>query len=168
MNAKTYYRISEKKYAKGDIVKGQGKRPLENKEALIEEILEQRRPADCPDRGDSVYMREEREFSTVGVCYDEGYVHKVEPVGKVDQRDLAWIGVLQLRHHKDERLRKTRYPELSDSQIADRYWSGEESEKPLWEWVAKNAKVVAVDSDLSGVRPDSPLLDILSGKAPIR
>jgi hypothetical protein len=106
MSSKTYYRIAERKYAKGYIMRGRGTRPLEDKEPFVEQILGQRRPDDSPDRGDSVYMREEREFSTVGVPYDEGYVHEVVPIGKVDQRDLAWIGILQRRHHKNERLRK--------------------------------------------------------------
>jgi hypothetical protein len=168
MSSKTYYRIAERKYAKDEIIRGRGKSPLEAKEPLVEEILEQRRPADCPDRGDSVYMREEREFSTVGVTYDEGYVHEVEPIGEVDKRDLAWIGVIQRRHHKNELLRKNEYPTLSDTEIADKYWSGEASDKPLWEWVATEAKVIDVDNDLSRVRPNSPLLDSLSGKPPTK
>jgi hypothetical protein len=168
MSTKTYYRIAEKKCAKDDIMKGPGKRPLADKEPLVETILEGRRPADCPDRGDSVYMREEREFSTVGVPFDEGYVHTVEPIGKVDKRDLAWIGVIQRRHHKNQRLRKNEYPTLSDNDVADRYWSGEASDKPLWEWVAKEAKAVDVDSDLSRVRPNSPGLDTFSAKPPTK
>jgi hypothetical protein len=164
MSSKTYYRIAKKKYAKNEIMRGRGRRPLGDKEPLVEQILARRRPADCPDRGDSVYMRVEREFSTVGVTYDEGYVHEVEPIGKVDKRDLAWIGAIQMRYHKNQRLRKNEYPELSDDEIADRYWSGEASDKPLWEWVAKKAKVINVDSDRSRVRPNSPLLDSLSGK----
>jgi hypothetical protein len=47
----------------------------------------------------------------------------------------------------------------------DKYWSGEASEKPRWEWVAREAKVIDVDKDLSPVRPNSPLLDVMSGKA---
>jgi hypothetical protein len=161
MITKTYYRIAEKKNAIGDLMKGRGVRPLANTESQVEEILEARRPPDCPDRGDSIYMREEREFSTVGVTFDEGYVHKVEPLGKVDKRDLAWIGIIQRRHHKNDLLRKDVLVGLSDSDIADRYWRGEASSKPLWEWVAKEAKVIDVDDDLSRVRPKSPLLGLL-------
>jgi hypothetical protein len=130
-------------------MKGSGSRPLEGKEPLVEEILEQQRPPDCPDRGDSVYMREEREFSTVGVPYDEGYVHTVVPIGRVDKRDLAWIGVIQLRQQRNEQLRKNLYPKLSNARVADKYWSGEASDKPLWEWVAKEAKVVDVEGNLA-------------------
>src|SRR6266567_7695820 len=41
MSTKTYYRIAGKRYAKGDIMKGRGKRPLEDTEPLVEDILEQ-------------------------------------------------------------------------------------------------------------------------------
>jgi hypothetical protein len=164
MSAKTYFRIAEKKYAKGDIMKGRGKRPLADEEPLVETILDSRRPPECPDRGDCVYMRVEREFGRVGVTFDKGYVHKIEPIGKIDKRDLTWIGVLQSRHHKNERLRKNEYSSLTDNDIADKYWSGEGSDKASWEWVAKEAKVLDVDSDLSRVRRESPLLDIFSTK----
>jgi len=63
-------------------------------------------------------------------------------------------------------LRKNQYPKLSDTQVADKYWRGEASDKPRWEWVAREAKVIEVDKDLSRVRPNSPLLDIVSGKPP--
>jgi hypothetical protein len=165
MSAKTYYRIADKKYAEDDIMKGQGKRPLEGGEPLVEELLEQQRPADCPDRGDSVYMREEREFSTMGLSYDEGYVHKVEPIGKVHRRDVAWIGVIQRRHHKDKRLRKDSCPELSDAQLAEKYWKGEASKTPMWEWIAKEAKVIEVESTPARVRAKSLFLDIFSSKS---
>jgi hypothetical protein len=159
MSAKRYYRISEKKYAKGEIIQGRGKKPLADKEPLVEHILDNRRPADSPGRGDSVYMREEREFSSVGVTFDEGYIHEVEPIGKVEKRDLNWVGVLQRRHHKNERLRTDGFPLLSDSDIADKYWSGEASDNPSWEWVAKEAKVIDVDCALSRVRGETPHLD---------
>lgn len=141
---------------------GRGKRPLADTEPLIEDILAGRRPHHCADRGDSIYMREEREFSTVGVTFDNGYVHTVEPIGKVDKRDLAWIGVLQRRHHKNERVRKNVHPALSDDDVADRYWNGEASDRPLWEWVTEKATVIDVDDELSRVRPESPLLDAFS------
>jgi hypothetical protein len=166
MNSTTYYRIAEKKYSKDDVMKGSGRRPLEGKEPVVEEILKQQRPPDCPDRADSVYMRQEREFSTVGIPYDEGYVHTVAPIGRIDKRDLTWIGVIQLRHHRNEKLRKNLSPKLSDAQIADKYWSGEASDKPSWEWVAKEAKVVDVEEDRSRIRRRSPLLDMFGPEPP--
>ena len=129
-----YYRIAEKKHERGAIMKGSGKRPLAETEPHVETILEKQRPADCPDRGDCVYMLEECDFRTAGVPFDQGYVHTVEPLGKIDKRDLAWIGVIQRRYHKDSRLRKNQYSDLSDEQVADKYWSGEASDKPSWEW----------------------------------
>jgi len=35
-------------------------------------------------------MREEREFSTLGIPYDEGYVHKVEP--SEGFTNAPWLG----------------------------------------------------------------------------
>jgi hypothetical protein len=42
--------------------------------------------------------RREREFSTVGVTFSEGYIHTVEPIAGAEKRDIRWIGVLQRRH----------------------------------------------------------------------
>ena len=107
-------------------------------------------------------LLEECDFRTAGVPFDQGYVHTVEPLGKIDKRDLAWIGVIQRRYHKDSRLRKNQYSDLSDEQVADKYWSGEASDKPSWEWVTKEAKVIAVDNETSQVRPNSPFLNPLN------
>ena len=104
----------------------------------------------------------------MGVSYDEGYVHKVEPLGKVDKRDLTWIGVIQSRHHRNAQIRKDRCPKLSDDHLAHNYWRGEASKRPLWEWVAKEAKVIEVDSTLSRVRPNSSLLDMVTCKPPAK
>lgn len=37
-------------------------------------------------------MREDCDFSRMGLSYSEGYVHQVEPTGPVEQRDVTWIG----------------------------------------------------------------------------
>jgi hypothetical protein len=39
-------------------------------------------------------------------------------------------------------------------QVADKWWAGEGSEKPDWEWVAKEAAVVAVDENPATVKPN--------------
>jgi hypothetical protein len=166
MSSKIYYRIAKTRYATGDVMKGLGERPLQSTEPSVEDILEQRRPTHCPYRGDSVYMREDRRFSRVGVPFSEGYVHEVEPIGDVYKRDLAWIGILQRRHHKNPHLQRNEHPELSDAEVADKYWAGEASDNACWEYVANEAKVVDVDKDLSPVRPNSPLLDSLTWKSP--
>ena len=167
MNATTYYRIAERKYTKDKIMKGRGDRPLANNFPAVEAILESRRPSESLDRGDSVYMREDRDFNSVGVTFDEGYIHQIEPLGKVDKRDLTWIGVLQRRNHKDTWLRKNSYPLLSDVDVADNYWSGKASDNPSWEWITKEARVLEVDSGSSRVRPNpTPFLDSFSDIPP--
>ncbi len=166
MSTKTYYRISVIKHDRGEIMRGRGKRPLEEKEAIVEEILNRYRPVNCPDRGDSVYMREDREFNAVGVAFYEGYVHKVEAIGNVYQRDTTWIGMLQMRHHKVAVLRKDKCPELSDAELAEKYWNGAASKTPAWEWVANQARVIEVEDLEVRVRPSGGLIDIFDIKPP--
>jgi hypothetical protein len=55
VSTSTYFRIAQKKIAKGEIMKGRGTRPLAANEPLVEEILEGRRVRECcrsdwPDR----------------------------------------------------------------------------------------------------------------------
>lgn len=153
MTSTKFYRIAGKKHDVGDTMMGRGTAPLQDRFPMVEEILERRRPADCPPRADCIYMRDARDFRTVGVTYKEGYVHEVEPVGKVDQRDIAWIGSLQWRYFPTEKMRKDEHPPLSDDELADRYWGGVASEKPTWEWVSKEGTVKAVDDVVSPVSP---------------
>jgi len=54
MSSKPYYRIAERQHPKGSTMTGRGKRSLEDKEPLVEQILEKQRPEDCPDRGDKI------------------------------------------------------------------------------------------------------------------
>ena len=159
MSKKQYYRIAEKKYPKDHVFKGSGKRPLQDRFPEVEDILERRRPKGKNGRGDSVYLKDSKDFSKVGVTYGEGYVHTVDAVGRVEQRDLGWTGVLQQRYFPDKRFRKNLLPHLTDDEVADKWWAGEASEKPEWEWVAEGATVVDVENDRVTVKPDSPLLN---------
>jgi hypothetical protein len=161
---KPFYRISNDKYPKGYVFRGSGKRPLQDRFPEVEDILEGRRPKDKDDRGNSVYLREDKDFSKVGVTYGEGYIHTVDPVGRVERRDLVWTGILQKRYIQDERFRKDLRPDLSDDQVADKWWAGEGSETPDWEWVAPQATVVDVEADPITVKPNSPLLNIFDRK----
>jgi hypothetical protein len=155
-----YYRIAKDKHPKGHVFRGGGERPLQDRFPDVEDILERRRPTDKDDRGKSVYLRGDRDFDRVGVTYGEGYIHAVDPVGDVERRDLVWTGILQRRYIQDERFRKKLRPHLTDDQIADKWWAGEGSETPDWEYVAPEATVVDVEDDPTKVKPNSPLLKI--------
>jgi hypothetical protein len=157
-----YYRVAENRHAKGHVFKGSGKRPLQDRFPHVEEIFERRRPKDKDDRGHSVYLKDDKDFSKVGVTYDEGYLHTVDPVGEVEQRDLVWTGILQKRYIKDSRFQKNLRPDLSDDQVADKWWAGEGSETPNWEWVTKEAVVVEVEENPVTVKPNSPLLNVFN------
>jgi hypothetical protein len=154
----SYYRIAATRRTEGEVITGPGTRPLAASEAHIEDILEAHRPKNCPDRGNSVYMRRDKDFATVGVPFDMGFVHTIEPLAEVFQRDLTWIGLLQRRHHQNPSIKKN-LSALDDRTIALNYWNGAAGDKPVWEWVTTTAKVVAVDDEFSPVRPNSKFLD---------
>lgn len=164
MRQKLYYRIAETKHAKNHVFSGCGNGPLQDTFPDVEHILEKHRPAGKDDRGNSVYLREDKDFSKTGVPYNEGYIHTVHPIGEPEQRDLVWTGILQLRYITDEHIRKDLRPDLTDDQIADKWWSGEGSETPHWEWVAKKAAVVDVEDCAVTVRLEGPLLGIFDSE----
>jgi len=155
-----YYHISPVQLSIGQVIGGTGKRPLQERHPVIEGILEERRPTDELDRGSSVYLRQHRDFSTVGVTYYQGYIHTVEPIGSIRRRDLVWTGILQERHARDMRFRKDRYPLLTDAEIANLWWAGEASDQPDWEFLVEKASVIEVESTPVVVKPFSPLLNI--------
>src|SRR5271155_4435249 len=101
MAAKTYNRIEKDKRPFGGIFTRSGPPPLNQDYPVVESILERRRPAECLSRSESVNMREDRDFSMMGIdTFDNGYVHQLEPLGPVETRDVVWIGALQARYPK--------------------------------------------------------------------
>lgn len=160
--AKTeFYRIAERKYAKGHVFRGIGKSPLQDRFPEVETILERRRPKCKCSRADSVYLKDDKDFGRVGVTFREGYIHTVEPNRVNDRRDLGWTGVLQKRYFPEPRFGKMLLPDLTDDQVADKWWAGEASNAPVWEWVTEEAIVVDVDDNPTFVRLESSLLDLL-------
>lgn len=155
-----YYHISPVQLLLGRVIVGTGKRPLEERHPIIEGILEERRPTHELDRGSPVYLRQHKDFSTVGVTYYKGYIHIVEPIGNIRRRDLVWTGILQERHARDMRFRRDRCPLLTDGEIADLWWAGEASDQPDWEFLAERASVIEAESSPVIVKPFSPLLNI--------
>lgn len=154
MKVKTYNRIEKIRRELGSIITRRGTPPLEEDFPTVESILEKRRPNGCLSRSESVNMREGRDFSRMGIdTFENGYVHQIEALSAVEKRDVAWIGALQGRYPKGNLKHTEKYKNLSDDQIADRYWDGALSENPSWEYATAKAKVVSVEGDLSPVRP---------------
>lgn len=156
-----YKRIAQERSCVGDIMTGRGTAPLTDRFSKVEAILERNKPSNAPNRGQSVFMRDDEDFSGVGVTYSKGYVHVVEPVGSVFKRDTYWIGVLQKRYIKDRRFRNDLESTLSDDEVAKNYWTGHASAKPIWEWVAEKVKVIHAAKNPVDVKPNSPLLNAL-------
>jgi hypothetical protein len=117
-----------------------------------------------------MFFAETPEFANLGVQYDVGYIHFIEPVGDVQRHDQAWLGELQLRHHKNKemvrrmdaanRTRRKEFEGMTDRVLCENYFSGALSENPSIEVVAKGATVTGYYSEEPvRVRP-SGLLDM--------
>lgn len=128
--AKTYKRIAEQRNSEGHIFGATGVFPLWAEAAEVEDCLERNRTALCLRRDSCVYMRADRDFSWMGLTYREGYVHQVVPKGPVEQRDVTWIGYLQLLLNPNPRIRAVSEQQrmsrhgLTNDELAQRYWAG--------------------------------------------
>lgn len=158
---KTYNRIAKDQHAVGHAFMGRGVAPLLKEHPHVEAFLELHRPPHCMARKDTTYMREDRDFSMMGLqdWYTEGYVHQVEPKGPVEKRDVRWIGALQALMARSEMAskyyaarRKTMFEGLSNEEIAEAYWTGRESREPSWEFVTIEGEVIAVDDKPSPLK----------------
>lgn len=145
MSPMQYYRVAKDMHPLGHVFEGGGAAPLSERFSEVEEILERRRPQEKVHRGASVFFKADKDFEQVGLNYSEGYIHTVAPIDRPERRDLTWTGILQLRSFKDERFRKDLRPDLTDDEVADKWWAGEMSATPNWEWVAERVIVVSVD-----------------------
>lgn len=151
---KTYNRIEENKREVGFRMTRNSPAALEKDYPTVEAILERRRPEGCVSRRNSVNMREDRDFRTMGIeGFEHGYVHQLEPTKPVEVRDVVWIGALQARYPKNNLPLRDQYPGVSDDELADRYWRGELSASPSTECVTEEAIVISVEDKLSPVRP---------------
>jgi hypothetical protein len=157
--ARKYNRIEKQQKPIGHIFGPTGVFPLGAETPEVEECLERNRPAHCLRRDNCVYMREDRDFSRMGLSYAEGYVHQINPIGPVEQRDVTWIGYLQLLLNRNPRIRAVSEEQrmarhgLTNDELAQRYWQGMVSSTPNLEQVTSQAEVVEVDSFLSSVKP---------------
>ena len=119
-------------------------------EIKVEEILSNVRPNNCIGRESSIFMSASRDACKKGLIFDEGYLHVVEPIGRVEKRDINWIKELQLRHHRNSIFHKKVDPALkniSDEEIANRYWQGISSAVAEWEYVSAAARVIELVSE---------------------
>lgn len=142
-----YYHMSREKLPNGTPLKVKGAFHVEPK---VEDILSSRKPDECVPRSESIFLSPTPDVRTQGLTYDEGYLHIVEPSGRIERRDNSWIGELQKRHHANEKIRCLRdsmLSNLTDDDLADNYWRGTASNNPTWEIVAEAAVITDLVSD---------------------
>lgn len=135
------YHFSKTKIPSGQFLRPTGTHHLPEE---IETLLAQTKPKHCIARPECVFVSEEEGCEFHGLPFTEGFLHQVEPVGSIERRDNAWLGVLQLRHSKWPRLKESgekKYPELSNEQICRNYWNGVASDTPNWEIAAEKIMV---------------------------
>lgn len=134
----TYFRMSETQRKAGKTFLPTGKLYLGEK---IEGLLEQYRPEHKLSRTRAVFMADCKQFSLTGIDFAEGYIHEVVALGPVSKHDEVWLGRMQLREiYLKRKLSLSSF--LSHEQLAGNYWSGEASEKPVWEYLAASARVI--------------------------
>jgi hypothetical protein len=155
-----FYRMAQEKRDVGFSFKGTGSKYLGED---IETLLEENRPADRLSRSEATFVSASQDVSKMGLPYREGYLHVVEPVGKFEQRDTAWLGELQKRRPVNQThaslIKDARLGHLSDEEIAEKYNTGEPTAKPEWEYLTSEAIVLKVDEKPRPVRPNSPFLN---------
>jgi hypothetical protein len=159
---KTYYHMSGKAFAPGDIICANGQEKLPT---VFEEPLEAYRPPSAGPRREFVYCRPELIFDRCGIV-DPKYIYRVEPAGKQQQpqvHDLAWIGPMQTAKLREKYLDRykaaKKFPEWSDELVeacCKGYWSGvpAKDDDPVWEYLFPCVRVVEVISDQL-VKPSS-------------
>lgn len=133
----------------------------------MESILARRKPDDAIDRTNAVYLSETNDPSLFGLTYDQGYIHTVAVKGKVQKRDTNLVGELQKRHHANPLIAKLadqRLAALSDDEVADKYYAGEPSQQPTWEYLAEGGTVEEVADEPVKIRSKSAdlLAEVLS------
>ena len=161
--SQTFYRMAVDRHPVGYPFKATGRKYLGDE---IEALIEAHKPAEFLSRAAATYLSASEDVSRMGLDYDEGYLHVVEPVGLVERRDAAWLGELQRRlpisavHAvlpKDERLAR-----FTNDEIAKNYVTGKPTLEPHWEHLASEAIVTAVDETPRRIRTHSPFLDAIS------
>lgn len=100
-------------------------------------ILEKYRPENMISHRDAVFMCDnDDDLDAVGGATD--YVLTLVALDKVERHDINWSSAISMALDQN----------MSDEEIAEfarKYWSGEPSDDPLWEYLTRSAKVQHVE-----------------------
>jgi hypothetical protein len=153
-NPQTYYRMMKMRHPVGSKLEPKGGPHIDPE---VEAILARYRRDGQIDRAHAIYFAETPEFSSLGISYDVGFIHIVEPVGETQRRDQSWLRELQLRHHKNPdfinrlssavKAGRKEFDGMSDQVVCENYFTGVLSSKPVIEVVANEATVVGHHSE---------------------
>jgi hypothetical protein len=107
--------------------------------SAFDEALERYRPVAALARGDAVFMCDDPQDCDNCGAHCE-WLFRVEPVGRVERHDLAWATAIDLVLSEGA---DDGHPDVVEH--ARRYWAGEASADPVWEYLAATARVVQVE-----------------------
>lgn len=137
-----YFHRSTEPLDVGAILRPRG---LLNNDLEIERMFEDARPARLLSRFNAVFMTADVRSRLNGV--HGNHIYRVAPAGLIGMHDNVWYGEVQKaglkRKHNSPLL--AGYPEWKPDVLAafvQRYWSGEPSTAPNWEYLASSAEVL--------------------------
>jgi hypothetical protein len=141
----TYFHGSTRQYHSQQVVTGQRTPHLEAEERVVENILEQCRPQNCMPRERCVYMVGGDEPDPADAVERAGgfstYMYRVAPQGPVERNDVFWWGELcSWAYEYMDGDKERAIAEMKP--IAEKYWAGEASHRPLWEYRSKSFVVI--------------------------
>ncbi|MEP3890167.1 MAG: hypothetical protein ABJN69_06845 [Hellea sp.] len=140
---KVFYHMSSNFFEVGKILTAIDK----NIDYLGEKIgstLEANRPAHCFSRMKTVFLSESEDFTGHGIT-EPGYAYRVKPLGKIQAYHNHWIGVLQKRHPISNNQKNSsieNYTDLTDDQIAKKYWDEIKGSEGNWEFLVENLEIL--------------------------
>lgn len=137
-----FYHLSKKQLNIGFVLRASNHAWFDNE---VEAILREARPSGELARGNCIYMLKDQRFNLSGIIHDAGYIYELQPLEPVKTRDIFWIGQIQIRDKRGipyDTLKCQISAELSKKELAEKYWSGAISDKPMWEHVTSAAEVI--------------------------
>jgi hypothetical protein len=103
------------------------------------EVLERYRPANKLSHRDAVFMvGNEDDLDSAGGSTE--YVFTLKALGSVSKHDMNWSS--RIASMVDDGLD---YDDTRIKQAAEKYWSGEPTDDPLWEYLTTKAEILAVE-----------------------